>query len=94
MHEALRLHGPSSVSPALVGGHRQPFHRSLSITSKSGNAVGDDFEKRASSTQAFSALRPVLITVFANRARRLFPLALHGGPLWKPLCYAPDRRPC
>lgn len=32
-------------------------------------------------------LRPVLITVFAT-VLALFPLALHGGPLWKPLCYA------
>jgi hypothetical protein len=40
---------------------------------------------------AFSAgilrLRPVLITVFAT-VLALLPLALHGGPLWKPLCYA------
>jgi multidrug efflux pump subunit AcrB len=32
-------------------------------------------------------LRPVLITVFAT-VPTLFPLALHGGPLWKPLFYA------
>jgi multidrug efflux pump len=32
-------------------------------------------------------LRPVLITVFAT-VLALFSLALHGGPLWKPLCYA------
>jgi multidrug efflux pump subunit AcrB len=32
-------------------------------------------------------LRPVLITVFAT-VLALLPLALHGGPLWKPLCYA------
>jgi multidrug efflux pump subunit AcrB len=32
-------------------------------------------------------LRPVLITVGAT-VLALFPLALHGGPLWKPLCYA------
>ncbi len=31
-------------------------------------------------------LRPVLITVGAT-VLALFPLALHGGPLWKPLCY-------
>jgi multidrug efflux pump subunit AcrB len=29
----------------------------------------------------------VLITVGAT-VLGLFPLALHGGPLWKPLCYA------
>jgi len=32
-------------------------------------------------------LRPVLITVSAT-VLALFPLALHGGPLWRPLCYA------
>jgi len=31
-------------------------------------------------------LRPVLITVAAT-VFGLFPLALHGGPLWEPLCY-------
>jgi AcrB/AcrD/AcrF family len=32
-------------------------------------------------------LRPVMITVGAS-VLALFPLALHGGPLWKPLCYS------
>jgi multidrug efflux pump len=32
-------------------------------------------------------LRPVLITVGAT-VLALFPLARHGGPLWRPLCYA------
>jgi len=32
-------------------------------------------------------LRPVLITVIAT-VLGLVPLALHGGPLWEPLCYA------
>jgi multidrug efflux pump subunit AcrB len=32
-------------------------------------------------------LRPVLITVAAT-VFALIPLALHGGPLWEPLCYA------
>jgi multidrug efflux pump len=32
-------------------------------------------------------LRPVLITVGAT-VLALVPLAIHGGPLWKPLCYA------
>jgi multidrug efflux pump subunit AcrB len=31
-------------------------------------------------------LRPVLITVGAT-VFALVPLALHGGPLWEPLCY-------
>jgi multidrug efflux pump subunit AcrB len=32
-------------------------------------------------------LRPVMITVFAT-ILALAPLAIHGGPLWQPLCYA------
>ncbi len=32
-------------------------------------------------------LRPVLITVGAT-VIALFPLAIHGGPLWEPMCYA------
>jgi hypothetical protein len=32
-------------------------------------------------------LRPVMITVSAT-VLALFPLAMHGGPLWQPLCYA------
>jgi multidrug efflux pump subunit AcrB len=32
-------------------------------------------------------LRPVMITVIAT-VLGLVPLALHGGPLWQPLCYA------
>ena len=32
-------------------------------------------------------LRPVLITVVAT-VLGLIPLAIHGGPLWEPLCYA------
>jgi multidrug efflux pump subunit AcrB len=32
-------------------------------------------------------LRPVMITVLATLLG-LVPLALHGGPLWQPLCYA------
>jgi len=32
-------------------------------------------------------LRPVMITVGAT-VLALFPLAMHGGPLWQPLCYS------
>jgi multidrug efflux pump subunit AcrB len=32
-------------------------------------------------------IRPVLVTVVAT-VLGLVPLALHGGPLWQPLCYA------
>ncbi|WP_251106255.1 efflux RND transporter permease subunit [Alloacidobacterium dinghuense] len=48
--------------------------------------AGDDFENELIDV-AILRLHPVLITVFAT-ALALFPLALHGGPLWKPLCYA------
>jgi multidrug efflux pump subunit AcrB len=47
---------------------------------------GDDFEN-AVIDAGILRLRPVLITVFAT-VLALIPLALHGGPLWKPLCYA------
>jgi multidrug efflux pump len=47
---------------------------------------GDDFEL-ALIDAGILRLRPVLITVGAT-VLALLPLALHGGPLWKPLCYA------
>jgi len=50
------------------------------------HAAGDDFEN-AVVDAGIIRLRPVMITVFAT-VLALFPLALHGGPLWKPLCYA------
>jgi multidrug efflux pump subunit AcrB len=48
--------------------------------------AGDDFEL-ALIDAGILRLRPVLITVFAT-VFALVPLAAHGGPLWKPLCYA------
>ena len=48
--------------------------------------AGDDFEN-AVIDAGIIRLRPVLITVFAT-VLALFPLAMHGGPLWQPLCYA------
>jgi multidrug efflux pump subunit AcrB len=50
------------------------------------HAEGDDFEN-AIIDAGILRLRPVLITVFAT-VLALLPLAMHGGPLWKPLCYA------
>lgn len=50
------------------------------------HAVGDSFED-AVIDAGILRLRPVLITVFAT-VLALFPLAMHGGPLWRPLCYA------
>ena len=37
-------------------------------------------------TAGMLRLRPVLITVAAT-VFGLIPLAMHGGPLWEPLCY-------
>jgi multidrug efflux pump subunit AcrB len=48
--------------------------------------AGDDFEN-AVIDAGIIRLRPVLITVFAT-VLALVPLAMHGGPLWQPLCYA------
>ncbi len=50
------------------------------------HAVGDDFEN-AVIDSGILRLRAVMITVGAT-VLALFPLALHGGPLWQPLCYA------
>lgn len=47
---------------------------------------GEDFET-AVLDAGIMRLRPVMITVGAT-VIALFPLALHGGPLWEPLCYA------
>jgi multidrug efflux pump subunit AcrB len=50
------------------------------------HAKGEPFEK-AVVDAGIMRLRPVLITVGAT-VLALFPLAMHGGPLWRPLCYA------
>jgi multidrug efflux pump subunit AcrB len=50
------------------------------------HAEGEPFEQ-AVLDAGIMRLRPVLITVGAT-VIALFPLALHGGPLWEPMCYA------
>jgi multidrug efflux pump subunit AcrB len=50
------------------------------------HAEGESFED-AVLDAGIMRLRPVLITVGAT-VFGLIPLALHGGPLWEPLCYA------
>ena len=50
------------------------------------HAEGEPFEL-AVIDAGIVRLRPVMITVAAT-ILALFPLALHGGPLWQPLCYA------
>jgi len=50
------------------------------------HAKGEPFEE-AVVDAGIIRLRPVLITVAAT-VLALFPLAMHGGPLWQPLCYA------
>lgn len=47
---------------------------------------GEPFEE-AVIDAGIMRLRPVMITVGAT-VLALFPLAVHGGPLWQPLCYA------
>jgi len=49
-------------------------------------AEGDDL-RMAILDAGIMRLRPVMITVAAT-VTALVPLALHGGPLWEPLCYA------
>ncbi|MBU1039610.1 MAG: efflux RND transporter permease subunit [Proteobacteria bacterium] len=49
-------------------------------------AEGDDL-RMAILDAGIMRLRPVMITVAAT-VFALVPLALHGGPLWEPLCYA------
>jgi len=50
------------------------------------HAKGEPFEE-AGIDAGIIRLRPVMITVGAT-VLALFPLAMHGGPLWQPLCYA------
>ncbi len=50
------------------------------------HAKGEPFEE-AVIDAGIVRLRPVMITVGAT-VLALFPLAMHGGPLWQPLCYA------
>jgi len=50
------------------------------------HAKGEPFEE-ALLDAGIMRLRPVLITVGAT-VIALVPLALHGGPLWEPMCYA------
>lgn len=50
------------------------------------HAEGEPFEE-AILDAGIMRLRPVLITVGAT-VFGLIPLAMHGGPLWEPLCYA------
>jgi multidrug efflux pump subunit AcrB len=50
------------------------------------HAEGEPFEM-AVLDAGIMRLRPVLITVGAT-VIALFPLAIHGGPLWEPMCYA------
>jgi hypothetical protein len=51
-----------------------------------GHERGDDMRETLIEA-GLQRLRPVLVTVAAT-VLGLIPLALHGGPLWEPLCYA------
>src|SRR5207237_2739358 len=50
------------------------------------NEKGEPLE-RALPDAGIERIRPVMITVGAT-ILALFPLALEGGPLWQPLCFA------
>ena len=50
------------------------------------HAKGEPLEQ-ALPDAGIQRIRPVMITVLAT-ILALFPLALEGGPLWQPLCYA------
>jgi AcrB/AcrD/AcrF family/Transposase len=50
------------------------------------HAEGEPFEQ-AVLDAGIMRLRPVMITVGAT-VIALIPLAMHGGPLWEPMCYA------
>jgi multidrug efflux pump subunit AcrB len=57
------------------------------LQKRGGKRMGVLNGKVALVTGASQGIRPVMITVGAT-ILALFPLALEGGPLWKPLCYA------
>jgi predicted RND superfamily exporter protein len=65
--------------------HRQPCHRAVDFIEEM-HEKGEPLE-RALPDAGIERIRPVMITVGAT-ILALFPLALEGGPLWKPLCYA------
>ncbi|BBM03813.1 efflux RND transporter permease subunit [Microbulbifer sp. GL-2] len=50
------------------------------------HAAGDSF-REALLDAGIMRLRPILITISATTFA-LVPLAIHGGPLWQPLCFA------
>jgi Cu/Ag efflux pump CusA len=61
------------------------WHRGTFLDTISSIAAGEPLEQ-ALRDAGIERLRPVLITVAAT-IFAFFPLAVHGGPLWKPLCY-------
>jgi len=69
----------SSVSSSVMSS-------SSSTSSRKCTKKGEPLE-RALPDAGIERIRPVMITVGAT-ILALFPLALEGGPLWKPLCYA------
>ena len=73
-------------------GNRQPGWRDRQSRDCALRFHRRDARKRRAPEQALLdagivRLRPVMITVGAT-ILALFPLAIHGGPLWQPLCYA------
>ena len=82
---AFRVHGISWSS--------KPHPGSSSVTSSCYSIFIEEMHEkgepleRALPDAGIERIRPVMITVSAT-ILALFPLALEGGPLWKPLCYA------
>ena len=65
---------------------REPRQSSFSISSRNRTSARRG-STRFADRRGIMRIRPVLITVAAT-VLALFPLALHGGPLWEALCYA------
>ena len=81
---ALRLHGIPGVA-SLVGVIVSHIIVLFDFIEEK-HVEGEPFEQ-AVLDAGIMRLRPVMITVGAT-VIPLFPLALHGGPLWEPMCYA------
>ena len=68
----------------VVGVGMTPFGRLLDKDIKT---MTKEAVSAALADAGIQRIRPVMITVGAT-ILALFPLALEGGPLWQPLCYA------
>ena len=76
-----------SVSHRLMRELNHCQSRDCALRLHRGDARKREPLERAVPDAGIERIRPVMITVGAT-ILALFPLALEGGPLWKPLCYA------